>query len=304
MTGWAFSFHGVIMLVMTVAIRVAAAMTLVAAAALPQLEPPATFEVASVKPIGPVPAGGGLGTNASGGAGLGYDGGFPRVDNDRFAVVTTPYALITWAYGYNKTWGCSYVSFGELLTGGPSWIRSERFEIQARIPEGASRYSLDQFMRGDAPGLEKMLQSLLADRFKLVVHNETKQVAGYALVPGKGGARLTQSSAEDKRAFGVRREVGPSGKVSSKLIARKVEMRDFAFLLLMTTQRPVIDRTGLAGEFNFDLEFAPFDSDGTADSDSPSLFTAIQQTLGLRLETTRTPLNALVIDGAQRPAEN
>jgi len=292
------------MLIMVAALRIAAAMALFAATVLPQPESPATFEVVSVKPMGPVPAGGGGGTNASGGAGLGCDGGFPRVDNDRFAVVTTPYALITWAYGYNKTWGCSYASFGDLLTGGPSWVRSERFEIQARIPEGAPRYTFDQFMRGDAPGLEKMLQSLLADRFGLVVHKETKQVAGYALVPGKGGARLTKSSAEDKRMFGVRREVGANGKASNKLIARKVEMRDFAFLLLMTTQRPVIDRTGLTGEFNFDLEFAPFDSDGTADSDSPSLFTAIQQALGLRLETARTPLDALVIDAAQRPTEN
>jgi uncharacterized protein (TIGR03435 family) len=257
-------------------IRVVATIGLAAASALAQPESPAAFEVASVKPMGPVPAVGGGGTNASGGAGLGCDGGFPRLDNDRFTVVTTPYALITWAYGYNKTWGCSYVSFGDLLSGGPSWLRSERFEIQAKLPEGATRYTLDQFMRGDAPGLEKMLQALLADRFKLVVHKETKQVAGYALVPGKDGPRLARSSTDDKRTFGVRREVGASGKPSSKLIARKVEMRDLAFLLLMTTQRPVIDRTGLTGEFNFDLEFAPFDSEGTADSDAPSLFTAIQ----------------------------
>jgi uncharacterized protein (TIGR03435 family) len=157
-------------------------------------------------------------------------------------------------------------------------------------------------MRGDAPGLEKMLQALLAERFKLLVHKETKQVAGYALVLGKGGSKLTQPSAEDKHAFGVRREAGPNGQVSNKMVARRVEMRDFAFLLLMTTQRPAIDRTGLAGEFNFDLEFAPFDSDA-ADSSAPSLFTAIQQ-LGLRLETTKTPLDGLVIDRAERPEAN
>lgn len=114
----------------------------------------------------------------------------------------------------------------------------------------------------------------------------------------------TRCSAEDKRTLGIRREAGPDGKVSNKPIARKVEMRDFAFLLLLTAQRPVIDRTGLTGEFNFDLEFAPFESDGANDSDSPSLFMAIQQTLGLRLETTKPPLNALVIDRAQRPTGN
>jgi uncharacterized protein (TIGR03435 family) len=141
-------------------------------AAVALAESPDTFEVASVKPMGPV--------RVTAGGSVGCDGSFPKVDNDRFSVITTAYALITWAYGHNKTWGCSYVSFGDLLTGGPSWIRSERFEIQARIPVGATKYTLDQFMRGDALGLEKMLQALLADRFKLVVHKETKQVAGYA----------------------------------------------------------------------------------------------------------------------------
>jgi uncharacterized protein (TIGR03435 family) len=189
------------------------------------------------------------------------------------------------------------------VTGGPSWIRSERFEIQAKIPEGAAPYALAQFMRGAAPGLEKMLQALLAGRFKLAVRRETKQVAGYALVVGRGEPKLTRSTAEDTRRFGVRREGESNGKVSLKLVASKVEMRDFAFQLLLTTQRPVIDRTRLTGEFNFDLEFAPFDSDVPTDSDAPSLFTAIQK-LGLRLETTKASLDGLVIDYAERPAEN
>ena len=155
-------------------------------------------------------------------------------------------------------------------------MRTQRFEIRTRIPEGAPAYTFDQFMRGDASGLEKMLQSLLAEHFKLVVHTETRQVAGYALVLGKGGSKLTHSTAEEKRGLGVRREVGPNGQISNTMVGRKVEMRDFAFLLLLTTQRPVIDRTGLTGEFNFNLEFAPFDSDGT-DSNAPSLFTEIQR---------------------------
>jgi hypothetical protein len=74
------------------------------------------------------------------------------------------------------------------------------------------------------------------------------------------------------------------------MVARKMEMRDFAFLLVMTTHRPVIDRTGLTGRFNFDLDFAPLDSDAAADSSAPSLFTAIQEQLDLRLDTTKAPL--------------
>ena len=282
---------------MVIARRVAATLAVLAVAALIDGQTPQSFEVASVKPIGPIPPGRGPAGGADG-----CDGSFPRVDAGRFSVTTTPYALITWAYGYNKTWGCSYVSYGDLLTGGPAWIHSERYEVQAKIPEGAAPYSIDQFMRGDAPGLEKMLQALLAERFKLVVHRETKQVSAYALVPGKGGARLSRPTPEDKRVFGIRREAGANGPVS-KLTARRVEMRDFAFLLLLNTRHPVIDRTGLTGEFNFDLEFAPLDADAAADSSAPSLFTAIQQ-LGLRLETTKAPLEGIVIDSAARPGEN
>lgn len=296
------SAERVIIPVMTMTLRLVATIAVLPSVAVLRAESLDTFEVASVKPLGPVPAGGGRGTAEPGGFGRGCDAGFPRVDGSRFSVTTTTYALITWAYGYNKTWGCSYVSFGDLLTGGPSWIRSEPFEIQAKIPEGAPRYSFGQFMKGDAPGLEKMLQALLAGRFKLLVHKETKQVAGYALELGKGGSTLTQSSAEDKPAFGVRREVGPNGGVSNKMFGRKVEMRDLAFQLLITTQRPVIDRTGLTGQFNYDLEFAPFDSDPTGSS-APSLFTAIQQ-IGLRLENTKVQLDGLVIDRAERPEAN
>jgi uncharacterized protein (TIGR03435 family) len=261
------------------------------------------FEVASVKPMGPVAGGEGRGGGFAGGMN-GCDGSFPTVAGSRFAVTTTPFALITWAYGFNKVWGCAFTSSGDLITGGPPWIRSERFEIQARIPEGAPTYTLDEFMKGEAPGLEKMLQSLLADRFKLVVRQVTKEVPGYALVPGKGGPKLKAAAADDQPAMGVRRQVDPSGQIANKIVARKMEMRDLAFLLVMTTHRPVIDRTGLTGQFSFDLDFAPFDSDVTVDSSAPSLFTAIQEQLGLRLDTTKAPLDGLVIEHAEKPDQN
>jgi len=221
--------------------------------------------------------GGGRGTDAAGGFGGGCDGSFPKVELNRFVVTTTVYALITWAYGYNKV---SFVSLGDLLTGGPGWIRSERFEIQALMPDGSPTYTFEEFMKGDAPRLEKMLQTLLADRFKLVLHRETKEVPGYALIPGRGGPKLTRSKDEDKPGLGMRRHADQNGQMSNTIVGRKAERRDFAFLLLMTTRRPVIDRTGLTGEFNFDVEFAPFDSDAPADSTAPSLFTALQEHSG------------------------
>jgi uncharacterized protein (TIGR03435 family) len=255
------------------------------------------FEVASVKPLGPVTGGFAGGMN-------GCDGSFPRVDGNRFVVTTTPFALITWAYGYNKVWGCAFTSSGDLITGGPPWVRAERFEVQALAPEGATTYTLDQFMKGNAPGLEKMLQLLLADRFKLEVRHVTKEVPGYALVPAKGGPKLKTSAADDQPAMGVRRKADPSGQIASNMVGRKMEMRDLAFLLVMLTNRPVIDRTGLTGQFNFDLDFAPLDGDAAANSSAPSLFTAMQEQLGLRLDTAKAPLDGLVIERAERPSEN
>jgi uncharacterized protein (TIGR03435 family) len=265
---------------------------------------PTAFEVASVKPMGPV-LGGPEGRGGFAGGMNGCDGSFPKVESNRFSVTTTPFALITWAYGYNKVWGCAFTSSGDLISGGPSWVRTERFEIQAIIPPGAPVYTLDQFMKGDAPGLEKMLQTLLADRFGLVVRHVTKEVPGYALSPAKGGPKLKTSSVEDQPAMGIRRQADPnSGQLTDKLIGRKMEMRDLAFMLVMTTHRPVIDRTGLTGQFNFEVDFAPFDSDDRADSSAASLFSALPEQIGLRLDNTKAPLDGLIIDRAERPSEN
>jgi uncharacterized protein (TIGR03435 family) len=172
------------------------------------------------------------------------------------------------------------------------------------VPKGAPVYTFDEFMKGEAPGLEKMLQTLLADRFKLVVRHVTKEVPGYALSPAKGGPKLKTSAAEEQPVMGVRRHADPNGQIADTMTGRKMEMRDLAFLLVMTTHRPVIDRTGLTGQFDFDLDFAPFDSDTPVDSSAPSLFTAIQERLGLRLDTTKAPLDGLIIEGAERPSDN
>ena len=176
-----------------------------------------------------------------------------RLDNNRFAVTTTLYALITWAYGFNRQWGCSSVSLGDLLSGGPAWVRSDRFEIQALMPEGSPRYTLAQFMKGDAPQLEAMIRTLLADRFQLVLHREMKQVPAYALIRGKGALKLMQSKDDDEPMFGWPRVSNPNGQISRKITGRKASMRDLAFLLLLATGRPVIDQTGITGDYNFDF---------------------------------------------------
>jgi uncharacterized protein (TIGR03435 family) len=251
-----------------------------------------TFEVASIKPLGEANA---AALNALGG---GCDGGFPSVDHHRFTVATTPYALITWAYGFNTHGGCSFVSYGGLISGGPAWIRSERFAIQALMPEGSPDYTTGQFMNGEAPQLEIMIKTLLADRFHLTVHRETKEVPGYTLVVGKDGPKIRLWTESDSlRSPAQRRDAPPS---ASRHIYTRTTMTYVALTLGLITRRPVLDKTGLTGEFLFDLEYAPEDAPA-GESSAPSIFTAVQEQLGLKLEPAKVPAEVVVIDRAETP---
>jgi uncharacterized protein (TIGR03435 family) len=258
---------------------------------------PEAFEVASVKPAGEALAA------AMAAFGAGCDGGFPRVDHNRFAATTTLYALMTWAYGFNKNGGCSFVSYGDFISGGPAWIKSDRFEIQALMPAGTPEYTTWQFLNGEAPALEVMIKNLLADRFHLTIHRETKQVSGYELVLGKGGAKVSASTDTNGTGLGSRIEKKPDGTVSQHFGARKLSMTYVALMFGVLTRRPVVDRTGLTGEFTFDLEFAPSDP-SLGESSAASLFTAVQEQLGLKLESARVPAEVLIIDRAEKPSEN
>ena len=254
---------------------------------------PKAFEVASIKPLGPfspIPA-----------LGPGCDGGFPRVEHNRFTVTTTVFALITWAYGFNKNGGCSFVSVGDFLTGGPDWIRSEKFEVRALMPDDLPENATFEFLNGKTPALEAMIARLLADRFKLVVHKETKQAPVYNLVVANGGPKLNRPSAVGPERFGTGRGRGDSP--GTRVMRARTTMTYLALMLVIEARRPVIDRTGLTGDFEFELEFAPFNAP-VADSTAPDLFTAVQEQLGLKLESARAPVDVLVIDRAERPSEN
>jgi len=128
------------------------------------------------------------------------------MEHKRFSVTTTPFALITWAYGYNKNGGCTFVSVGDFLTGGPDWIRSEKFDIRALMPDGSPDYNTTEFLNGKAPVLERMIARMLADRFGLVVHKETKE-AGRSLrrrratsrLPGDRERLRRRTSAQERR---------------------------------------------------------------------------------------------------------
>jgi uncharacterized protein (TIGR03435 family) len=172
------------------------------------------------------------------------------------------------------------------------------------MPEGSPEYTTAQFLNGEAPHLEIMIKNLLVDRFHLTIHRETKEVSGYALVIGKDGPKIspsTETISGSLGGMGIRKK--PDGTVSQHYIARKTNMEYIALNLGVVTRRAVVDRTGLSGEFSFDLEFAPSDP-GLGESSAASIFTAVQEQLGLKLESAKVPAEIIVIDHAEKPSEN
>jgi len=153
------------------------------------------------------------------------------------------------------------------------------------------------------------LRSLLADRFQLALHSETKEQPVYALVVNKGGPKL-QESTEPR---GLIRKMG-----RGTLKAQAVELGMLALNLSNELGRSVFDKTGLAGKYDFELKWAPSQDSAAqlgappqtaefalpADPDGPSIFTALQEQLGLRLESGKGPVEVLVIDRAERPSKN
>jgi len=280
-----------------------------ALAALGQTSPPAQFEVASVRPSPP----GAIGQIR---LGLQVDGSQVRVN--RFPLRD-----------------CLAIAFKlkRYQVTGPDWLETERFDIIAKLPEGAPR---DQ--------VQPMLQALLLDRFQMKTHHETKDFPVYALVIAKGGLKVKELPPDpesdkgdgDKGNVNVSATGGRGGTVVSygkgayfsfgnnKFEAKKMQMTSVADVLSRFTDKPVVDMTGLKGRYDFALEFTQEDframmiraalASGVAlppeamqaleAASGDSLFTALQA-VGLRLDSRKAPLDVLVVDHAEKaPTEN
>jgi uncharacterized protein (TIGR03435 family) len=271
-----------------------------------------TFEVASVRPTSLVSGGGSRGF---GGANVSArppgepcgSPSFPQIDPRRFSTRdTTLLALILWAYGKD----CLIEYGSDFVIGGPQWIKTDGFDVQAIIPEGTPGYTNDQFRNHEAPQVQMMLQTLLSDRFKLAVQRETKETAVYDLIVAPSGSKLTPSKESDGRGTAITGRY-QDGQITSIVAGSKVSVAQLAKLLSQVTRRPVRDRTGITGEFKVRLDFAPLFTDvpmfamhpdGVASG--PSLFSAVQEQLGLKLEPTRAPVEYLMIEHAEKPGEN
>jgi uncharacterized protein (TIGR03435 family) len=209
------------------------------------------------------------------------------------------------------------------LEGGPGWIASDRFDIVAK-PEREVPST------GGQDPLRMMLRTLLADRFKLVMHKETKELPIFELVVARQDGRLgpqLRPAAVDcaARAAAARAGTpppassGPPGPGScgstinpARVRGGGVTLATLASLLEGPAQRLVIDRTGLAGNWDLEANYTPDRSQvppgvelpSSIDPNGPSLFTAIEEQLGLKLRPARGPVEVLVIDSVQQPTPN
>lgn len=193
----------------------------------------------------------------------------------------------------------------EYQVSGPAWLAEARFDIQAKGAEGTRREQLPE-----------MMQALLAERLKVVVRREKKEFNVFALVQGKGGAKLKETSAPADVPGGASYVISMTAKGVGRMECKRADMTSLANTLPRFVGRPVVDLTELAGRFDFDLEFSPEDMKGMAVEQPPtggpgavaefgvSIFSSIQR-IGLRLDGRKMPLDTIVVDSAERtPIEN
>ena len=183
---------------------------------------------------------------------------------------------------------------GFQISGGPKWIDTDRFDIDARSVIWDAANPPDQArMREEYRRITERLRNLLADRFHLTFHAETREQPVYALVVAKGGSKL-QEATESERPFIRRMGVG-----TLKGVASSVGM--LIGNLSNELERRVIDKTGLTGTYDFELKWRPALS---ADTDGATIFGALEEQLGLRLESEKGPVKILVVESAEKPSTN
>ena len=221
--------------------------------------------------------------------------------------------------------GNAYISYADghlnrnrdpaVITGGPSWIRSASYDINARAEGNPSVPMM----------LGPMMQKLLEDRFQLKIHRETSEGPVYFLTVTRGGAKLHPYSEGSCTPWTLPPPpLQPGEKICGSMISgitSSVEslgstLDEFCKVLRLLVDRPVIDKTGITGRFDIHVKFS---REGTAldgirlnkgpstaadPTDAPSIFVALQDELGLRLESGRGPVNKLVIDNIEKPSEN
>lgn len=195
-------------------------------------------------------------------------------------VAITLRDLVTYAYAVRY----------DQLSAVPGWAADDHYDLLAKS-EGEGVLTLAES--------RQMMQALLADRFQLRVHRETREVPMYALVVAKGGPKLKLSAPDATGGCSVRGD-----DTGLHMECKRGSMEQLARQLAGTGDRFVVDRTGLTDRYVFRLDWWPANRPHPPDSDVPSMFDALQEQVGLRLEPTRGPLEMLVVDQVAKPSEN
>ena len=185
------------------------------------------------------------------------------------------------------------------IAGVPAQFDTVRFDIEAKIVEP----DLDALKKMNSEQRRSMLRPLVAERFQLKTHTESRILPIYELVVVKGGPKFKLSDDQTKLGWG---DIGLYyNKSDIKLEGRGLPLPHLARTLADQVHRTVIDKTGLDGNYDLTLQWTPDDSPASADANSaPSIYTAVQEQLGLKLQPAKAPVEVLVVDHAAMPSEN
>ena len=189
------------------------------------------------------------------------------------------------------------------LTGGPAWMVSDKFDLAGK-PDAPGQPNVDQ--------MKMMIQKLLADRFQLKFHFEKRELSVYAITIAKTGAKITRSQDDPNNLAGWNIGRSPSG---TTFTFRNAPLSQITAVLQNSLDKPVVDQSGLSERYDFTVTFTPDPAQaallggpplpGADNRDAaPDLFAAFQQQLGLKLESTKAPVDVMVIDKVEKPSEN
>jgi bla regulator protein blaR1 len=229
-----------------------------------------------------------------------------KSSDDRFMLRPMPAGgLIATGVTLKMLMGFAYGVFAYQISGGPAWIGTERWDIEAKTDAVQERLP--------TPQSGALLRALIEDRFQLKIRRESKEMPVYALVVTKNGPKLKLNPDDPTKAKPSAMLGRGSGTFTNSSMAA------LAARLSEQLGRPVLDRTDLKGGYDFTLEWTPAPSEGGAellglppraeppaagDSNGPSIFTALQDQLGLKLEPQKGPVDMIIIDHVERPSEN
>jgi uncharacterized protein (TIGR03435 family) len=243
---------------------------------------PLTFDVISVKP------------NHSGATGESM-----RMNRDGFTATNIEvHDLLLQAFELQED---------QQLAGDPKWTSSDRWDIEARI--GAE--DIDALAKMNFRDHLVMFQQIMVERFGLRFHHETRELSVYALVVAKNGTKMTASTLRPNDSAGIQGEPGVLSPGRGKETGRGTTMKFLAEDLSLQLGREVVDHTGLTGRYDFTLTWTPDNgasatggSAPSGENQGPSLFTAVQEQLGLKLQPVKAPVDVVVIDHLEKPGEN